>query len=363
MDVGAGQRPRWNDSAVPPWTLPVPNSVLRTGRRRSKCSESRWHAVCSARRMYYDFVAHCRWPLAPLCERETALWLWSGLRRMFPSALAAALMPNHLHVVAPAVDGRAERERLRRLLAAFAREFELGPVWSPVPEPKPLLSKDKVARQVRYVSLNPCRPFHLGTDDLVLADDPLAWEWSTHRDAVGAIVDPWVTAQAIAEATGIRTTDPVQWLHRYVSSDPHVAVAGTATPVPAAKGSIDELIVAVCASHRAEPADLRRRSPVRTTFLCAAARLGLPAALVAQTAVHASRGRGPPHARRPIARRSGAPLSQRRPPTSSHRLRAVAIVACGRARWHSAPTLEAGRPSRFGLKVACARRSACDDLP
>ena len=81
--------------------------------------------------MYWDFVAHCRWPLAPLCEREAAAWLWAALRRMFPSAIAAALMPNHLHVVAPTMDANAERERLRRLLASFAREFELGHVWNP----------------------------------------------------------------------------------------------------------------------------------------------------------------------------------------------------------------------------------------
>jgi hypothetical protein len=234
--------------------------------------------------MYWDFVAHCRWPLAPLCEREAAAWLWAALRRMFPSALVAALMPNHLHLVAPTTNANADRERLRRLLASFAREFELGHVWNPIPEPKPLLTKDKVARQVRYVSLNPCRPFHLGNEDLVLVADPLAFEWTTHRDAVGAIVDPWVTAAVIAEAAGIDTTDPVAWLHKYVSSDPHVAVAGTPPPVAASSGSIEDLALAVSAAHRAEPDSIRRRGPVRTTLLSAAARLGLTATAAAELA-------------------------------------------------------------------------------
>jgi hypothetical protein len=234
--------------------------------------------------MYCDFVAHCRWPLAPLCEREAASWLWAALQRMFPSAIAAALMPNHLHLVAPTMDANRERERLRRLLASFAREFELGHVWSPVPEPKPLLTKDKVARQVRYVSLNPCRPFHLGNDDVVLAADPLGFEWTTHRDAVGAIVDPWVTAAAIAEAAGVDTMDPVAWLHKYVSSDPHVAVAGTPAPIGALSGALEQLVLAVCAAHRVGPDAIRRRGPARKTFLSSAARLGLDNKAVAEAA-------------------------------------------------------------------------------
>jgi hypothetical protein len=234
--------------------------------------------------MHWDFVAHCKWPLAPLCEYEVASWLWAALRRMFPSALAAALMPNHLHLVAPTIDANAERERLRRLLASFAREFELGHVWGPVPEPRPLVTKDKVARQVRYISLNPSRPFRLGNDDVVLVSDPLSFEWTTHRDAIGAIVDPWVTAAAIAEACGIETADPVAWLHKYVSSDPHVAVAGTPVPVAAVSGSIEQLVLAVCAAHRAEPDAIRRRGPARKTFLAAARRLGLPARAVAEAA-------------------------------------------------------------------------------
>ena len=32
--------------------------------------------------------------------------------------------------------------------------------------------------------------------------DPLSWPWTTHRDMLGAVVEPWVTADALAEALG-----------------------------------------------------------------------------------------------------------------------------------------------------------------
>src|SRR5262245_51446138 len=135
--------------------------------------------------MYYSFVAHTRWPYAPLAERACATWLWDALRPVFPSALAALLMPNHLHLVAAARDPAVELARLRAVLGACARVFGFG--WNRVPDPKPLTTLDKVLREIRYVSLNPSRPARVGTDQVTLASDPLAWEWSTHRDAVGAI--------------------------------------------------------------------------------------------------------------------------------------------------------------------------------
>ena len=134
--------------------------------------------------MYYDFVAHCRWPFAPIAERSSATWLWTGLREIFGSALAAALMPNHLHVVAPTPDPQIELDRLRHLLGAYARVFGVG--WNRIPDPKPLVTIDKLVRQVRYIALNPCRPVRVGTESIVLVRDPLLWEWSTHRDAIGA---------------------------------------------------------------------------------------------------------------------------------------------------------------------------------
>jgi hypothetical protein len=225
--------------------------------------------------MYYDLVAHCAWPAAFLAEREPALWLWTALRRMFPNPLAAALMPNHLHLITALQDPVAAHARFRRLLAAFARSFEFPTLWSRVPEPEVVATPDKVLRKVRYIGLNPCRPVRVGRLEVQLATDPLCYEWSTHRDAVGAIVNPWVTAESILDACGVEATDPAAWLHRYVSSDPHVAVTGTPMPVARLPSTVDEALAAACAAHRAEPDAVRRRGRVRATFLGLAVAAGL----------------------------------------------------------------------------------------
>src|SRR5436190_11321829 len=115
--------------------------------------------------MFYDLVAHCEWPAAFLAEREAALWLWTALQRMFPNPLAAALMPNHLHLLTPLEDPIAAHARFRRLLASFARSFDLPTLWQPVPAPRLLATPDKVLRQVRYIGLNACRPVRVGRSE------------------------------------------------------------------------------------------------------------------------------------------------------------------------------------------------------
>jgi hypothetical protein len=236
--------------------------------------------------MYYDFVAHCAWPAAFLLEREPAAWLWARLQRMFPNPLAAALMPNHLHLLTPLEDPVAAHARFRRLLAAFARSFDLPTLWNTVPAPELVGTPDKLLRKVRYIALNPCRPVRVGRLEIQLTKDPLSYEWSTHRDAVGAIANPWVTADAVGEACGIETEDPSAWLHRYVSSDPHVAVTGTPMPVPGLPATLADALAAACAAHRADPAAIRRRGPVRAAFLGLVVAAGLDpagAALAANT--------------------------------------------------------------------------------
>ena len=74
---------------------------------------------------------------------------------------------------------------------------------------------------MRYTVLNPSRAG--------IVDDPLSWPWSTHRDVVGAIADPWVTAERLGAALGSRMAS-AQDIHAYVSGDPSVAIAGTPFP-------------------------------------------------------------------------------------------------------------------------------------
>jgi hypothetical protein len=208
---------------------------------------------------------------------------------MFPNALAAALMPNHLHLIAPLNDPARSHQRFRRLLAAFARSFEIPHLWNRIPEPEPIATPDKLLRKVRYVLLNPCRPFHFGQEVYQLAADPLEWEWSTLRDSVGAIENPWVTAHAIAEAAHLQIDDAVRWLHKYVSSDPHVAVEGTPFPTAASILEGDRAMAAALAAHRATHNGVELRGPVRATFFGLARQAGLDLVGAAEKAGVATR--------------------------------------------------------------------------
>jgi hypothetical protein len=63
-----------------------------------------------------------------------------------------------------------------------------------------------------------------------LVHDPLQWHWSTHRDAVGAIVDPWVSTAAVAAALNRPLKGFAARHHAYVSADPSVNLRGTPPP-------------------------------------------------------------------------------------------------------------------------------------
>ena len=199
-------------------------------------------------------------PLAPK--------LWAALRRGFPATFAAVLMPDHLHVVA-ACDTEADaRERLRAILSG-ARRLSHGSWlrWEPVPEPSEVPDARHLRRQLRYVALNPCRSR--------LAQDPLEWLWSTHRDVVGATVDPWVTSSKLGAALEEPNSGFAPRWHAYVSADPSVAVPGTpfpvaAQPTPIACVPLTRIIRAVAAAHRVPAEKLACRGAARSTFLAMA---------------------------------------------------------------------------------------------
>jgi hypothetical protein len=160
----------------------------------------------------YSLVAHARgW----LYTREAeAHHLWRCLRRAFPEAHACCLMPDHLHIVLPHAD---EEGRFRHVRGGFTRWLSSQPRWpeefgwSDAPEPRELSADcGHLRRLIRYVNLNPCRAG--------LVRDPLAWAWSTHRDATGFALDPWV-----------RVADADRF-HAFVSGDPSVRVDGTSLP-------------------------------------------------------------------------------------------------------------------------------------
>ena len=185
----------------------------------------------------------------PLSDPRIARSLWSALRRSFPDTLACCLMGNHLHLLCPGEADRVVRA-LRRVLAARPG------VWL-VSAPKALPpTRDKIRRELRYILLNPCRA--------ALTDDPLAWSWSTHRDVLGVVLDPWVPAERLAWLGS-----PAE-LHAYVSADPSVSVQGTPPPRfegdgwPVPLGWVAE---AALSSTRSPVSTLRRRSLARRVFL------------------------------------------------------------------------------------------------
>lgn len=160
----------------------------------------------------------------PLLDPQTAWWLMWRLRLAFPMALAACLMPDHLHLILAAANASALRACLARVLSRMAVRAGLRHLFERVPEPLLIANGAHLERQIRYVHLNPCRA--------KLVSDPLAWPWSTHRGLVGAEADPWVDAEALAQALGRKALELPQWLHRYVSADPSVSTTGSPCPAP-----------------------------------------------------------------------------------------------------------------------------------
>lgn len=178
---------------------------------------------------WIHLTAHLSSIAPPLHHKDTGGWLWARLREAFPDALAVTLMPDHPHLVTRCVDVHAQQQRLARLLGHFGRSFGVRGPAARVAPPDEIRSVAALARHVRYVALNPCRAG--------LVRCPLAWPWSTHRDVIGACVDPWVSAARLAAALGVPRRGFEARHHAYVSGDPHANVAGT--PMPRLAPSVD----------------------------------------------------------------------------------------------------------------------------
>ncbi|MBC8073220.1 MAG: hypothetical protein IAG13_33165 [Deltaproteobacteria bacterium] len=204
-------------------------------------------------------------PAMPSLVREdVAAWVWTHLRQAFPSAIAVVLMPDHPHLVLASDDPNGARCRLARLFGHAGRRFGVAGQASVAPEAKLIRGRQVLARQVRYVALNPCRKR--------LARCPLAWRWSTHRDVVGASVDPWVTPDRLARALGGPFTGFVAQHHAYVSGDPDARVEGTplpraAAPTTMATHDLQTIAAAACAALRRPVTAIRDKGPARALFI------------------------------------------------------------------------------------------------
>jgi REP element-mobilizing transposase RayT len=173
--------------------------------------------------------------------------LWDRLVRGVPGIVALCLMPDHVHLQA---SGDVRRS-MGAALSGYARSLgrRTGPLVGRCPAPSPLVSAEKINRSERYIHLNPCRAG--------LVTDPLAWPFSTHRDAVGLAIPP------------VRRADPDPALvHAHTSSDPSVSVRGTLLPFPMGVApSLDQVFDAVASLTRQPPQGLRVRGSARSLFV------------------------------------------------------------------------------------------------
>lgn len=172
---------------------------------------------------YFHFAAASRWPLTPFNQREACVEMWSRLRARFERVLACVLMPDHLHLLVDADSPETLRTAMRIEMAAFTRRISPGkPLWQPAAAPELIPDFHHLKRQIRYVHLNPCRAG--------LAMDPLEWEWSTHRDAVGAAFPAWLDMPLLTKGWKSKSKEFASAFHAYVSGDPTVRVDGTPLP-------------------------------------------------------------------------------------------------------------------------------------
>lgn len=189
------------------------------------------------RRQLLPLVARAAAGARPLRHRAACAALWQRLARNF-DIVVCVLMPNHVHVLA-SIDSDTVLRTFARVLSAFRSRMAGTPGtpamqgmqralatpatlasaatfdWEPLPVPEKV-QRDKrhIARAVRYIHLNPVRDG--------LCADPLDWEWSTHRDWMGAVARPCVDRARWARAMGRREESCPDWLHEYVSADPSV---------------------------------------------------------------------------------------------------------------------------------------------
>jgi len=209
-------------------------------------------------------------------DGEQAAYVWEALRRGFPEALAAVILPDHLHLVPSTGRPASCRQHLAAVLSGVTRHWLRrmpGGVteWRLAPAREPHSNRDHLARDIRYLALNPCRAG--------LVVDPLEWLWTTHRDVVGAVADPWVTAARVAEALGRPPGGFARQHHAYVSADPSVRVDGTRLPRSVVPGALtalgpERLCAAALAATRSPAAALHCRSRARSLLVHLAYRYG-----------------------------------------------------------------------------------------
>jgi REP element-mobilizing transposase RayT len=209
-------------------------------------------------------------------QRGVALHAWQRLRAAFPNALASMLMPEHLHLIVPRTKDAIFR--LGIAIRSVTRGLKSQTLWEAIPPPKEIADRQHLWRTVRYVLLNPCRR--------KLVDDPLKWEWSTHRDVQALVEDPWVTADYLSRALGSKTSGFASAFHSYLCREDGISPGALTPPARAVPDlqftSLKHLEEAYAVFKKVRLEECRQRGPTRNELLQLAQQFGQvsPAAVI-----------------------------------------------------------------------------------
>lgn len=202
---------------------------------------------------FVHICARADHPHTPFADRTACVWIWRLLKHAFPQSVACVLMPNHFHLITTVSDLMSARRTVGRILGSFS-QWKKPVSWAPI-YISPIPDLHHLRRQVRYALLNPARKKPLGIQD------PLEWEWSTHRDWVGAVLRPWQDPKNVIKALRFENAPE---LHRYITSDRDVSIHGTSSPAEVSASqhpshSLHSILNAAVLASRSEYTDLFKR--------------------------------------------------------------------------------------------------------
>lgn len=219
--------------------------------------------------MWKHWTVRSNTPHQPFQSFQNACWIWPTLKDLFPDALGAVLMPNHMHLILPS---HIEVQQIHGILGVMSKKLRIPALWQPIKEVETIPDRLHLRRIVRYIALNPCRG--------KLCSDPLEWIWSTYRDVMGASVNPWVDDLRLSKALGETARGFRVRFHAYVSGDPSVSINGTqfphaALPKKMAEEGIREILLSCAAALRVSPEEVKiKNSELRKYFIHLAYRQG-----------------------------------------------------------------------------------------
>lgn len=125
-----------------------------------------------------------------LADDHNCARLWALLKKRFPRAYAAVLLPEGGHILVP--DAHTEVAQFR--LQITLRSLFPSVTWR---APLPPLARIGSARTLSTLRHILHKPVNQG-----LCRTPCHWQWSSSLDMIGAIEGPWMTVTSIEKSLG-----------------------------------------------------------------------------------------------------------------------------------------------------------------